>query len=322
MLPQYAVAIILIWTGILAAKSISGQTAGMAMGMANKVKGKALSAGKFGAGFGIGAADGMMAAGVNRMAKREKGVVGKVGRGLAAVRTAPDRVKNIYGNVKKKSDRVKEEAKAHGLSVGGGKFGGDSNAMTNLKNKQVAEMKKKFKDDNIDAGTLSKKLDKAGEVEARAIQETLAQMKEGIDDKVIERMIKNSKKTGNATTIKAVEKKAVETGNAHILMEHKLREAEEKIAKESGVGVGSLSAAQKNNARVTVSNKIYSKMDAKTFAKQEKTIKKASEGKADFLGVKDELTRKLNQTKFSRDIQEIVNEDTYNDLHNINATNL
>ena len=301
-LPQYAVSIILIWTGILAAKSISGQTAGMALSGATKIKGAAWKSTKFGAGVG----DAWMAGGVNRMIKSDNKFVGGLGRGAARLRAMPDRARNIYQSKQKANKDALELAKAHGLNDG--KAGGDKSAIIKHENKQVAEMKNKWKDENIDAKTLASQYSGANSTKARAITEALADMKEGVDENVVKKMVAASydkKLNLSKDTIKSVGKKAAETGNAHILA----KELNRKLRSEG------MSHSQ---AETEVYKQVYNNMNAETLAKNHKSITRAAALPGSVLH--QGISEKLDRTGFARDFQRYAsNNATYRRAKRING---
>lgn len=275
----YLVAIMLIWASILAASKVGAEGAGMVVGKASaaaKWGGNKLKRGSIG-GLKMTArgVDHGMAHLTNKAANSQNTRLQRLGKGLSTVRSAPDRAKNWSQSKSNAYSDALEESKAHGLATGG--VGGDKNAITALQNKQVAKMKKGFKDDNTDAKTLADKLDTAGEVEARALMEALTEMKEGIDDGIIDKMVKSSQKINNPNVTRAVNKKAADTGNVHVLLKNQLMQP----------------GANADN----VYSDVLANMDAQTLAKQEKL----------FLGMKSDPTlgqlglnvqRRLNDNHF------------------------
>ena len=310
-LPQYSVAIILIWTGILAAKSISGQTANLALSGARKVRGAAWKSSKFGAGVG----DKIIAGGVNRMNRSDNKTMKGIGRGLSTIRSMPDRAKNIYKSKQKASEDALAEAKAHGLNDD--KWGGDKNALKNVKHRKINELMKEYEIEST--SVLANKAKTAKGSELTAIIKTLGK-RDDVSEKEMKKLAGVMDKL-DSTMQKAVIKKAQETGNAHTVLDAVTKLEEQKIAEDSGVDIGNLSSTQKNDARKSASVSIYNGMDGKTFAKQKETIKQISSGNMDFQYVGYELNNKLDRVGFARDMQH-VDSKTYANLESINNTNL
>ncbi len=331
-LPQYAVAIILIWTGILAAKNISGQTAGIALSGANKVKGFAKNAGMKAGRFGVKSGDRMMAGGVNRMINKG-GKIGKIGGGLATLRAMPDRAKNIKTRLDKKGENALEQTKAHGLNDS--KWGGDKNALKNLEHKQFNEKVKKNEEKSTEAlikglktaeGTdlqaMVKVLEKRDEANVTKALAKKAETAKTDDLSVIVKSIEKKKDVGedemkslakvmhklDDTMKKTVIKKATETGNAHIVADG---------MKNHLVSTGKTDA----QARTEVHKMVYKNMNAEGLAKNKESLLRAASNPSGELY--NDINQKLNRTGFARDFQRYVaDNDTYNAATRINGTNL
>ncbi len=256
-LPQYAVSIILIWTGILAAKSISGQTAGMALNGATRVKGFAWKSTKFGAKVG----DGWMARGVNRAIKSDNKFVGGLGRGAARLRAVPDRAKNIYQSGKKKNEDALALTKAHGLNDS--RAGGDKSAIAKYKDKKVAEEIKKLKESGASLKTMMAEVSGAKGAKRDALIHTISNHKDfgkGEDkdyDKLIKMMLKLDKGQRGA-----IEGKLKENGKGHLVVQNLAKELQANAKKEGKTMSNSV-------AMKKASVKVIGGMDAKTLAKQE-----------------------------------------------------
>jgi len=304
-LMTYVVSLIVLWAGIIAAGKLGdgassmvvGKAGALAKGGANKMKKGAWGGTKFvGRRADIGG---------GKLSKK----IGGSGRAPSSyARNIGQRWNNMGEADKKKYDGYIEESKAHGMKKGG--LGGDKNAIKAHQNKKVVEMKKKYKEDGTDAATLAGKLDKAGEIEARAISEALIDMKEGIDEGVIEKMIKNSGKIkNNDATVKSIGKKAAETGNAHLSAK-----ALEKKLHDSGT---------MTNPQIEkeVYKQIYAKMDAKTMAANQNSlsIAETSPGSELHKG----FSEKLGRTGFAREFQKHGNDPVaYRSATRINGTYL
>ncbi len=320
-MPQYAVAIILIWTGILAAQKISGESAGMALNVARKTRGiiqrGGLKTGKFVGRTGANTADSISG--------------GRISSGIAKVHGVSDGWKKRFNNAeegrKKRYNETKEnmsartEALAHDKGGIDG-YGANKNAITAHENKKVAEMKKKHKEDNTDAVTLANELDGADKVKTRAIIESLSGMKEGVDENVIKKMVKSGDKIkGNKVLEKAITKKAAETGNSHVVYDNELNTQYKMKAKSAGKDISQLNSMERKTVKSNVSKDVYSGMDGKTFAKQKETIKRIDENNAGFLAIGEDLQGKLERASFAKEMQNVDSE-TYERLQNINDTHL
>lgn len=222
---NYLVAIMLIWSVIIAASKVGSEGSSFVVGKANaaaKWGGRKVKSGAWGGTKMVGrGADHTMAWATNKAANSQNTKFQKLGKSLGALRTAPDRAKNWSKGRKDAYADALEEAKAHGLAVGG--IGGDKNAVKNVENKKVSEMKKKWKDDNVSTDQLIAKLDKASGAEERALIEYLTSQKDGIGDKEIGALVKklDSDKVDDGLK-KLITNKSSETGNAHVLLKHQL----------------------------------------------------------------------------------------------------
>ena len=336
VLLEYVVSLFILWSGIIMAGKIGGAGSSFIVGKANaaaKWGGNRLKRGTIGGGkfvgrradMAAGRASSTIGSGIERVTKG-KTRLGFSGRAPSSyVQNTKQRIKNVQDAEKKRYNKYVEESSAVGLAVRWrGKFGGDKNAVADMENKKRLDMKKKWKDDDVDAGTLAGKLDNAGAVEARAISEALTEMKEGVDDAVIQKMIDNSSKITNENTLKAISKKAAETGNSHISFNANLQKKIEDHTRVNGAGP---SAVQLNSLRKQATNEVYGNMDGKTYAKQKHVIAQAARehdspgSAADYAYVEEDLREKLNRATFARDMQSVDNA-TYGNLETINNTHL
>jgi len=226
-LPNYAVTIILLWSGIIASQKISGQTAGFALGGARRVRGAAWKGTKFGAGVG----DKVIAGGVNRMNNSDSKIMKTIGGGMSTIRSMPDRGKNIYNRNKASGEDALAEAKAHGLNDGA--WGGDKHAMDNLNKKNQNKIKKE--QDNESTGSIAAGLAAAKGDKLIASIETLSKREDLSADEMKDlakslRAVK-SQFGADSKEVKGAEskivKKAKETGNGHTIVNEGIKTSRE-----------------------------------------------------------------------------------------------
>ena len=237
----YVVSLIILWTGIMTVGAMGDGASSMVLGAAGKARGKLQSMGRGGLMMGARASDRAMGSLVNRMASQGEGVDADkrtamqnlarfTGKGFAAARSMPQRWKNYQASSKEKYDNTMSEVTAHGVSAVPEFIGGDKNAMKNLENKKVADMKKKYKDDNIDLETLMKKMESSKtKTEQRALAEFLADHKDfgkGGDDKyeAIQNILSRDTSDKLPDNIRTtLERKLSSEGKAHIVLSSRLK---------------------------------------------------------------------------------------------------
>lgn len=239
-LPTFAVAIILIWAGIIATQRISGQTASMSLNAARRVRGYGIKYGKGGARLGVMGVDRGLAGASNRAARLQGNNwlsrrAKNLGTAYDTARSAPERAKNIREGMRKRHESAIEEARTRGLASTG-RSGGDKNAATQLENKKVAEMKKKWKDDNVDSVQLANKLDGAKGAEQRALIEHLTKqddLGEGEMKKLVDKM-GNLDHEKDAGLQKVIMKKVTTSGRGDLAIDAsaKIIEAKEGLASD------------------------------------------------------------------------------------------
>ncbi len=181
-LPSYAVAIAMIWAGVLAAQNISGQTASLSLNAARRVRGYGLRGIRGGARIGAQ----WTGRGVNELSERAANLEGNtgmsrlgrnVGRAYDSLRTTPTRIRNMRESTQQAHERAREASVARGLATTQ-RFGGDANAVTKLRNRQIAEKKKELKDASTDIDTAMNEFANATGAEQEAIAEFLSEQKE------------------------------------------------------------------------------------------------------------------------------------------------
>lgn len=134
----YVISIGMIWVCVLAAQRVSGQTAGIAMRGATKIRGALKSS-------GMGAVKGMdygMATMSNKASNSQNRVLKTMGNSLNLVRSVPTRVKNVRDAGKKNYQNAIDESVAHGSAMVGA-FGGDKDAVAIIKERRSKQRRKK-----------------------------------------------------------------------------------------------------------------------------------------------------------------------------------
>ena len=264
---QYLVAILLIWTSILASQKIGAEGSGMALGLAQKARGKIQGYAKKGVLGGakmVGrGADYGMARTTNKMAGSQNKTFSNIGKGLGAIRSLPDRVKNINKNSKEGYANALATSKAHGLSTFGGAIGGDKNAVAIDKGKQIEAEKKRIKEAPQNT---------AKNIEAEAKAQLLIDKKDGIKEEDITKLIKSLDKLDEDTK-KAALKKANNEGYGHLTAAYETDKAMESENQNRRTMDQSPYTAQQHEqvraaklkAKLT---ETYENMDGKTMAKQ------------------------------------------------------
>ncbi len=260
---QYLVAILLIWSSIIASQEVGAQGSSMALGFAHKMRGKVQGVAK-----GIGkTADYGMARMTNRMAGSQNKGAAFIGKGMGLVRSVPDRVGNMKKESKENYAKALETSKAHGLAIGGDKLGGDKNAVNANIGKQIEEKKKKLKETPLNTAT---------NIEAEAKAQLLIDKKDGIKEDDIKNLIK-SLDSLDEDTKKAALKKAGNEGYGHLTAAYEANKEHEAEVKSENQrrNFHSMSALTPAEIQTMRENKMnekmkstYENMDGKTMAKQ------------------------------------------------------
>ncbi len=319
----YTVPIVVLWAAIIfagklgdgASSMVVGKAGGAMRGAANKIKGGTWGKGVSGA-------------------KRVGGFVGDQAKKEAGARTGMTALKGRMSD-KWKSIGEKTDARRDKI-IADSKFTKDSEAKRRkIENDKYVAQKKKNQESGITASEAEAALTKTdanGNLKIKSEGEIRAQMETAMKGSDFGKNADNY--TSLASSVSQIQnedvrkemlgklnKSYVDRGNAHAINSHEIGVQETKIAQESGVDVNGLTDIQKQKARSKANAKIYSGMDAKTFAKQKETIKKIDEGSADFGEAKHELNNKLARAGFARDMQSVDSE-TYEKLERINNTHL
>lgn len=335
---KYIVSIVLVWTGIMAAQKVGADGADMALGFANKAKGKMQGWGKamtVDAGVGVakftgrtaaqGANQGVAWTGNKLSTLKGDGVWKKIGRGVGTgvnvARSVPQRGKNWAQNRKDSYNETIEESRARGLSAGSNigkdkdasermkkfgtfmstaneKMGGDKNAVAANKGKQIEAEKKRMKETP---------LNEADEIKTEAKAQSIIEKKDNVTEDNIKELIKSLNQL-DGDTRKLALKKARDTGHGHLTMEYEMAELRKDNPRASDEKI-----------REMASHKIFSGMDAKTLAKQKVAQEYAKDsGNQNLRAGFAAMQSKLNtlSAKSMADFQDALNNDQKEHLTN------
>ncbi|MFA5987005.1 MAG: hypothetical protein WC819_06705 [Parcubacteria group bacterium] len=239
MFLQYIVTLVILWTGLLTAGAMGDGASSIVLSGAGKVKGWAQNKVKQGAwgstkfvGRRADIVGGHLSKNLGDHVEKWSG--GKTRLGLSGrapssyVRNIGERWKNMGEADKKKYAGYVEESKAAGLEKGGP--GGDKGARTAYANKKVAELKKKYKDENVDVTSAMRDFSTATGHEQRALAEYLAEHKEfgkGDDSQyqTLQQMLSRQTTAQNrlADNIRtALEKKLSSEGKGHVVLSSRM----------------------------------------------------------------------------------------------------
>ncbi len=286
-LPQYAVAIILIWTGILAAKSISGQTTNMALSGATRVKGLAWKGTKS-AGMRVGRNVDHGMANLTNQLVQSGGKTAKFGRGLQSVRSFG------VNRKEKKEKRKMEHTDAIEEVIARSK--GTDGAMKRLQDKKVATEAKKLKESGTSLQTMMGEVGSAEGAKKEALLQAISNHKDfgkGDDNKYTE-IMKVISKLDDGDQKKAMEGKLKENGKAHLVADA----IKVKLEEEGG--------RTDEQIEHEVYKNVYKNMDAKTMARNTESMRIAASAPGSPLN--KGFAQKLDRTGFAREFQKYAND--------------
>lgn len=293
MFLQYIVTLVILWTGLLTAGAMGDGASSMVLSGAGKVRGWAQNKVKQGAWSSTkfvgrradvvgGKISQRLGDGVERLSggKTRLGLSGRAPSSY--IRNVGERWKNMGEADKKRYAGYIEESKAVGLEKGGP--GGDKGARTAYANKKVAELKKKYKDENVDVASAMKDFAKATGHEQRALSEYLSDHKEfgKGPEKQYADMVKTFRKLPDALR-SGLEGKLNKEGKAHIV--HDQWESE--------------------TSPTEAYNRVYKKMNAETWAKNEESLKRAASSPGSTINI--EINNKLSNAGFANEFQKYAN---------------
>lgn len=297
----YAVSLMIIWASVLAAQKVGSEGAGFAVGLANKAKSKLQN---FAKKSTIGTVK-FVGRGADKLTfKKASGAVasmhGLYGGLKQRFANADQDYKDAYSAKKDiasakmqalgmdKASKIKDDATSGRLKKGMANiigYGGDRNALQKLENKQVAEMKKKYKDNNDDMSMLMKKLTGSSDkAEQRALVEYLSDHKEfgkGNDDDYKDLMSSLNKLPENLQ--KSLEGKMSREGKAHVVYDRLEREHGDELAFK----------------------RIYNGMNAETWAKNNMSLERATKNSSSKMA--QNLHSKLDNAGWASDFQRHAN---------------
>ncbi len=259
---KFIVPIIILWTGIIAAGKLGDGASSMVLGMARSAPKRAWGATKWGSKNTAKGVDYGMGAAVNRVAKSDNKIVSGVGKGMANVRSIPDRIGNINKKRKESYEDVMAETKARALNTGGP--GGDKNALKKNEDKQVAKEMKKIKEDGFSIDTMMSEVSTTDEGPRQtALLESMANHKQfGKGDSKNYVQITDMFTNMDKGLRGSLEGKLKNEGKGQLVAQNLAKEVHAE-ARESGNPITHKESLEK------ASIKVFGGMDGKTLAKQD-----------------------------------------------------